>query len=345
MLPAEARAILVWHQGALGDVLVALPALTALARHYPQARFTLVGGRDQLSLLAATLPVAAVWSGHQALWLELYQNGGLSPTLTTRLAPFDLAVVFTPRSDPAFLARLAQAGVGRVVWLPSFPPPGSRQSCRGLQAAALAALGLPGPLPPGRLIIPGEAHEAVRRERAAAGCQDALAVALAPGSGHPRKNWPLENYLQLAARLTERWQAHIWWLLGPAEAALAPHLAAGGPGQPRHSCLTGLPLVQVAAWLADMDLYVGNDSGITHLAAAVAGPKVAAIFGPSDPLVWAPAEAAVLTAAAPCAPCSEGRTIACAEPRCLTELPVAAVLAGIQGLGLRAAAPEDAPGG
>jgi ADP-heptose:LPS heptosyltransferase len=101
----------------------------------------------------------------------------------------------------------------------------------------------------------------------------------------------------------------------------------------------------VAAWLADMDLYVGNDSGITHLAAAVAGPKVAAIFGPSDPLVWAPAEAAVLTAAAPCAPCSEGRTIACAEPRCLTELPVAAVLAGIQGLGLRAAAPEDAPGG
>ena len=50
-------------------------------------------------------------------------------------------------------------------------------------------------------------------------------VALAPGSGHPRKNWPLDSYVELARRLEERYEAQIWWILGPAEAGWRPGVA------------------------------------------------------------------------------------------------------------------------
>jgi len=46
-------------------------------------------------------------------------------------------------------------------------------------------------------------------------------------------------------------------------------------------------LYELACWLAGASVYIGNDSGITHLAAA-AGAPVAALFGPTDPAIWAP---------------------------------------------------------
>jgi ADP-heptose:LPS heptosyltransferase len=332
-LPARARQIFVWHQGALGDILVAGPALQALANQYPEARFTLVGGEAQLSLLSPTLPVAAVWSSQRAVWLELFhQAETISPALGELLRPFDLAVVFSPTPSPDFLARLVQTGLPAVVWLPSFPPPGQRQSGRALQAAHLQALGLPKPPPSWQLIIPEAELAAACCDLAAQSAGSGPWLAVAPGSGHSKKNWPLEYYIALAALLEERWQADIWWLLGPAEAALTEQLASSIAANRRQHMVAGLPLPRVAACLANCHLYIGNDSGLTHLAAAVAGPWVLAIFGPSDPLVWAPPEATVVASPLPCAPCSHGRTISCPEPRCLADLPLDTVLAAVETL-------------
>ena len=90
-----------------------------------------------------------------------------------------------------------------------------------------------------------------------------------PFSGSPRKNWPLERFRELAERLP----FPVEWCAGPEE-----ELA----GAVRFT-----DLYELACWLATARIYIGNDSGITHLAAAV-GVPVAAIFGPSDPVVWAP---------------------------------------------------------
>ena len=94
-------------------------------------------------------------------------------------------------------------------------------------------------------------------------------IAIHPFSGSKRKNWPLERYRELARLL----QCEIDWLAGPEEEL---------PGARRFENLADL-----AAFIAGARLYIGNDSGITHLAAAV-GVKTLAIFGPSSPTIWVP---------------------------------------------------------
>jgi ADP-heptose:LPS heptosyltransferase len=88
-------------------------------------------------------------------------------------------------------------------------------------------------------------------------------------------------------------------------------------------------LKQVAAVLARCRLYVGGDSGLTHLAAAVGAPAVLALFGPTDPAIWAPPgeHVTVLTAPGQCVPCAQARDITCPAPRCLEDLTPARVLA------------------
>jgi ADP-heptose:LPS heptosyltransferase len=90
-----------------------------------------------------------------------------------------------------------------------------------------------------------------------------------PFSGSARKNWPLERFREVAARLS----IPVRWCAGPEEAL--------------DDAARFENLYELACWLARARVYIGNDSGITHLAAAV-GTPVVAIFGPTDPAVWAP---------------------------------------------------------
>jgi len=94
-------------------------------------------------------------------------------------------------------------------------------------------------------------------------------AAIHPFSGSARKNWPLDRFREVAARLP----MPVRWCAGPEEAM--------------EDAMRFENLYDLACWLARARVYIGNDSGITHLAAAV-GTPVVAIFGPTDPAVWAP---------------------------------------------------------
>ena len=92
-----------------------------------------------------------------------------------------------------------------------------------------------------------------------------------PFSGSTKKCWPLDRYRELA-RLLE------------------PHLPVrwcAGPEEPLADAVRIADLYELACWLAGARVYIGNDSGITHLAASV-GTPVVALFGPTDPRIWAP---------------------------------------------------------
>lgn len=90
-----------------------------------------------------------------------------------------------------------------------------------------------------------------------------------PFSGSPRKNWPMEQFQKLAGLFG----MPVQWCAGPEE-DLEGAVRIGN-------------LFELACWLRRARIYIGNDSGITHLAVA-AGVPVVAIFGPTDPAVWAP---------------------------------------------------------
>jgi hypothetical protein len=93
-----------------------------------------------------------------------------------------------------------------------------------------------------------------------------------PFSGSARKNWPLGKFRAMAEKL-ERVMPVKW--------------CAGEEDPPLEGAVRIDDLYELACWLAKARLYIGNDSGITHLAAAV-GTPVLALFGPTDPEVWAP---------------------------------------------------------
>ncbi len=155
---------------------------------------------------------------------------------------------------------------------------------------------------------------------------------MAPGSGQAGKNWPLSHYYEVARALAWEYKLGVVWLAGPAEAASLPYLKALAAAQ-GHLLLAGASLLRVAAVLSRCRLFLGNDSGLTHLAAALDGPEVVALFGPTDPGVWAPPGKGVriLTGTCAQAPCARGRAIPCAKPQCLEDLSAGAGFGGGRG--------------
>jgi heptosyltransferase-3 len=101
-------------------------------------------------------------------------------------------------------------------------------------------------------------------------------AAIHPFSGSAKKNWPLERFRELAARLG----MPVRWCAGPEE-TLADAVRFEN-------------LYDLAGWLRSARVYIGNDSGISHLAAAVGVPTVV-IFGPTNPAVWAPRGARIIS--------------------------------------------------
>lgn len=124
------------------------------------------------------------------------------------------------------------------------------------------------------------------------------AAVIHPFSGSARKNWPLENFRRLADELSR--QMPVCWTAGPEE-ALAEAVRFDD-------------LWDLAEWLAGARLYIGNDSGISHLAAAC-GVPVVALFGPTSPRIWAPRGPAVRVVRAP-----EGRMNALGVEEVLREV-------------------------
>jgi heptosyltransferase-3 len=135
----------------------------------------------------------------------------------------------------------------------------------------------PDPMPP-------DLRPTVAEQQAARPLLDRLPrgfLAVHPGSGSPAKNWPAERFAALADRLAP---AAPWLLIeGLADREAAGPLRA----QPRAVPSTVLPVRVLGAVLAGSGLFVGNDSGISHVAAAFGAP-VLALFGPTDPAVWSP---------------------------------------------------------
>jgi heptosyltransferase-2 len=327
--------ILIWHQGALGDLLLAAPALAAISRHYSQARLTGLGHPERWGLLAESLPLDEVWDSGEGQWASLFGDGTLPLRLQERLARFQLALLFSPRLQTTIRDRLQKAGIPVVHWLPSFPETGT-EAVAALQARHLASLGLHYLPAPFKLVVSDNPAE---EPAELPGPGPWLVVA--PGSGQARKNWPLSHYYEVSRALAWQFSLKVMWLAGPAEKATLPYLEALAQAQGQ-ILVANRPLAQVARILSRCRLYLGNDSGLTHLAAAVAGPDVLALFGPTDPRVWAPPGPHVHTLLAPCpqAPGAVGQDLLCM--RALAPVTVLAVAAQL--LSARAKQEEETEG-
>ena len=284
--------LLVIRGGAIGDTIVTLPALGALRQAFPNATIALLGNPQRAILAQHPRYVNHIIDfERQDLYRLFSQHPTLSEATTAFLSAFDLILSYLPMPDEIFATNLRRYSLGEVLTWPPHPPARVHITDHLLHPVT-RFLHQPYDRCP-RIFPDPAAHAAADQFWQTAGLPAQGVIAFHPGSGGALKLWPLAG-----------WQQVFTW----AARQGIPGLLISGPAErnrdarfwhttnlPTWPHAHNLPLPHLAAILARCQLYVGHDSGVTHLAAAV-GTTTLALFGPTDPFVWGPrsAQACVL---------------------------------------------------
>jgi heptosyltransferase-3 len=268
--------ILVIHPGALGDVLQAVPALRGLRAVVPAAPITFVGqprlARLLVELGAAQHARAFDGFGLEALFVDAPAPAELAETVggVSRIASW-----FGSR-DETYCRRL-RALAPRAVIAPPVPDDDTPVWRHLLGTLAAWDLAIPERVEPLRAppLLAGDAPADAGRPR----------LVVHPGSGGDWKRWPVERFAEVIRALRHRRAFEVVVHQGPADAEPAQRLVALLEGDA--TVLLQPELTRLAAVLGACRAYLGGDSGVSHLAAAVGAPSVV-LFPPATYRRWTP---------------------------------------------------------
>jgi heptosyltransferase III len=282
--------ILMIRAGALGDCLLMLPTLHALRTHFPQACIDVMGYPPRWEWVLGRGLVDTVHTierpGMHLLFCE-----GLQPPkrLSSFLGAYDIILSYRPDPEGVFARSLRALGPRLVLSQPPFPPPPPPKIHAADFALQLVArLGVPVPPTASGLCL-SDPELALSQPFFTAYQIDPLKhpiVVMHPGSGSAAKRWPVENFVTLIETLESKLGVRTVIVTGYAEtnvvARLRSLIHAATP-----LVAENWPLLPTAALIAQATVFVGHDSGLTHLAAALRRPTVA-IFAATDPDIWKP---------------------------------------------------------
>ncbi|MBD3422667.1 MAG: hypothetical protein GF398_21335 [Chitinivibrionales bacterium] len=262
--------VLIYHTGALGDFVTTLPALACFKKAHPQSILTCLTKATHGKLGIDTGIVAHYLDIDKAQWAGLFADAP-SPYLRDRLAEYAAALAFADESSPV-TANLRASINGPILHQPPFPA--DQSHIVNYHLNLVRSPDKPGGEPPPIFTrghfrtLPEGLHE----------IDPAQAVCIHPGSGSRAKNWPLVRFLALSERIASRGFTPVW-LAGPAEKNL---------NMLSHKQLVvRTDLSALTALLLRARLYIGNDSGVTHLAALCGCPTIA-LFEIGNKAVWHP---------------------------------------------------------
>jgi heptosyltransferase-3 len=284
------QTILVIRAGALGDCLLMLPALTALRARFPQASVAVMGYPSRWDWVLNRGLVDEVHAIERPGMHRLFCEAAEVPeSLQAFLSAYDVILSYRPDPDGVFARNLRALGARLVLSQPPFPPPPPpKMHVADFALNLVAKLGGVPPSNTPRLALTS-ADLALAQPFFSAHHIDAATdhiVVVHPGSASEAKRWPIANFAALLEALTAYPRVRPVIVVGYAEsdivAKLLPLLKHAQP-----TVADNWPLLPTAALIAHATVFVGHDSGLTHLAAALGRPTVA-IFGPTDPEIWGP---------------------------------------------------------
>jgi len=286
--PPRPPEVLALHPGALGDVLQAVPALAGL-RALEGGRRVTVAGQPRIARLLADVGAADDALSFDGLGLEhLFGGGPLPDRLRSRLLSFDHVVSwFGAHRDP-YPERL-RALVPAALIAP--PVPAGPGTVWEHLAATLQPWGVVAPAAFRALELPAAWRTDAEQTLARLGAERGRPLlAVHPGAGGAAKRWPVEKLADAIRSVEGVAGVQVLVHQGPADhapaMALATKLAALSPPI-RAPLLIEPPLGLLAAVLRGAAAYLGADSGVSHLAAAVGAPAVI-LFAPAARERWAP---------------------------------------------------------
>jgi ADP-heptose:LPS heptosyltransferase len=274
--------------GGLGDLLVALPSIRLIRGKYPDARVTLACRGEYGALLQETGVVDEIIPEDSPRLLPLFSE---APTAETerrkRLGSFDLIMGWTHGQKGYFKgARAARARPGEIHFIRINPQESAplnrlffRETAEAIGESGDVSIDEWAYLPTGRL------QRALGSECLVGGMKKKRGAVVHPGSGSESKRWPFENFLWIIGRLGERGVAGAL-VTGEAEENMAAEVEKAAL-PPNWTWVRRPGLTTLASLLSEAELYLGNDSGVTHLAAAC-GAEVVALFRREYASAWRP---------------------------------------------------------
>jgi heptosyltransferase-2 len=330
--PANVHRILAVRLDRLGDLVLTLPALDALAESYPNAH-RMVMVRPALAPLIHGRP-----SVHRVVVAE---HDSDVEALARRMASCeaDLAVDFSAVDDLRAARALVLAGVrdrvglaggGREVYFTNTASPDRPCSLSELNGRVVeAAGGVPSAVAPSVTVSPRARSDAEALLRGLGAPSGWPRIAVHPGGHHATQRWPVERFADVAVALAVRRGGRVVILSGPGEEELVRALYRCGS---EHSVIVpAVDVLSLAAVLGCCDVLLANNSGPLHLAAAV-GLRTVSVMGPTDPVRFWPMGREQSVFRLPdlaCSPCSRGR---CGPHDCLRGIGVSEVLDAAQRL-------------
>ena len=275
--------ILVIRGGAIGDFILTLPALKALRDAYPRAHLEILGYKHIAVLAENRFYAQAVRSiEYGALSSFFAKNSQPSTELAHYFASFDLIISYLYDPDGIFENNLRRCGVEELIRGPA-KIDNHEHAIRQL-AQPLEQLGLRVDDLAARIFPSDADRNAV--EKLLGRCSKPVVV-FHPGSGSEKKNWPLENWIDIGNHLLDSndLRGSLVVVSGEADQDRVRPLRAIWKNESVRFA-SNFPLPGLAALFQDA-IFLGHDSGISHLAAA-AGANCILLFGPTNPDVWVP---------------------------------------------------------
>lgn len=333
---SEVRKILLVRLRSIGDTVLATPSIAALKRFLPHVEVDILV-EDWVAPLLSHHP-------HVSNVVVLERGGFMTRARVARelrAANYDVVYNLHGGTTATFLTRAtgARHRVGfktyQYAQLHNHQAPSplllwGQQKTHSVeqQLALLGWTGVPvTDRPRTHLGLAREAVESVNQQLSAAGLADRKIALIHPAAAFATKQWATENFARIAEDVAARGFAPVA-VAAPNERALLENLVA----QSSVPVVTlDLSLPQVTALAARSQLFVGNDSGIAHIAAAVGTPSVV-VFGSSNVAHWRPwnlAPAEVVFEAMECQPCHGYYCEKFAQPECILRVPVTRVTVAI----------------
>jgi heptosyltransferase-2 len=308
----------------VGDAIMALPALRAVRSRFPEAQITIL----------ARPYVAAIYKHQQVCDDMMVVNDKSDMVNELRAQKFDVALLLQNAFEAAWLAwragipeRIGYARDGRTLLLTKAVPVPKVGEISPHELyyylELLRRTGWLDSLPHESFIslqVPGENRQSAADFLFSAGArQNNLRIAIGAGASYgSAKCWPPDRFAELANRLQAQSNADVILFGTLSEAAVSSAIAAGMRQPPIN--LTGRTSIEeLPALLSQCHLFIGNDSGAMHVAAAV-GLPVVAVFGPTDPFGTAPVtpRCSIIQEKPYCSPCFLRRCPT--DHRCMTRV-------------------------
>ena len=287
------NSILIIHQGAIGDFILSLPPLEAIHRFHSQTRFIFLGHPSVLEIIHSRPYFDVVLNCSDKRWAPLYSSKvKLETEVFDSLPQVDSIFAFCRSSSQTMVDNLARIYEKPSYRIDPFPEPNLGLHVSDYQCHQLEELGIPSLPCPAPVIAPSHKDflEARRFLQANVRAGERL-VLLHPGSGGRKKLWSVSGWLDVIMKVLTGNNCQICLIEGPADSRAVQQLCSKvGPISLLHA--KNWRLGRLAALIKESSLYLGNDSGITHLAAACNIPTIA-LFGPTDPHIWGPKGARV----------------------------------------------------